>query len=230
MVSNVSGADNISVALGAKSSAQKGLDQSFEDFILLLTTQLKNQDPTQPLDTNQITQQIASLSQVQATIDSNSKLDELIALSGGSQLSNVVGYIGRVIEAEGNKGTLISDGESSAALFVYDMPAEAKTATISIFDSTNKLVYSGQALTNEGRNEVVWDGNNNLTNQQMALGAYSFKINAKDFANNDLEVKTYTTGIVTAVDTQGGDVRLSLGSIDVDISAVTAIKTAQELL
>lgn len=222
--------DNINTALSSKSTAQSNLDNTFNDFLTLLTTQLQNQDPTQPLDTNQITQQLASMSQVQEQINTNKKLEQLIALSGGSELDKAVSYIGRVVESEGNESLLLSNGEQQGALFAYDLPQEAMRTTITITDDKNKVVYSGEALTNAGRNEVVWDGANTLTGQTMPPGKYKFSIKALDYNGKEMKATTYTTGVVTSADTFNGEVTLSLGPIKLGLEDVLAIKSAQELL
>lgn len=225
--------DNINAATGQTKNAngsQKALDQTFNDFLLLLTTQLKNQDPLDPQDSSQFTSQLAQMSSVQEAVNTNANLEKLIALTGGSQINNAVNYIGRAVEAAGNQSQLIDDGQQKGALFLYDLPVEAKDVTINITDASNTVVYSGPAYTDKGRNAVVWDGKNSLTGQDMPVGTYNFTVLAKDFAGNALEAKTYTTGIVTAVDTQDGDVTLSLGNIRVDVGDVSAIRSAQNLL
>lgn len=209
---------------------QETIDKTFTDFIALLTTQLENQLPTDPVDTSQFTDQITNMTLAQEQINTNTLLKELVALSGGGELDNAVSYIGRVIEAPGNKSQLISNGEEAGGVFIYDLPVEARAITITIQDKTGRVVYSGEALGNEGRNEVVWDGSNSLTGELMPSGAYSFKINAKDFNNNDIDATTYTTGIVTSADVLEGNVTLSLGDIKIPVSDVLAIKSAQELL
>lgn len=217
-------------ATSKSADSQATLDKTFNDFLLLLTTQLKNQDPLDPQDSSEFTSQLAQMSSVQEQVNTNANLEKLISVVSGSQLSNVVNYIGRVVEAQGNESMLVSNGEEQGALFLYDLDQEAASATITITDTTGGVVYSGAALGNVGRNEVVWDGKNSLTGQEVPVGSYKFSIIAKDSAGQRIDVKTYTSGIVTSVDTSDGDVSLSLGNINVDLDKVTAIRTAQQLL
>lgn len=231
--------DNIRTLTDAKAASsnksgasQKALDKTFDDFLVLLTTQLKNQDPLDPQDSSEFTSQLAQMSSVQEQVNTNTNLEKLISVVSGSQLSNVVNYIGRAIEADGNQSMLIGDDEiGRGALFVYDLDKEAASTTITITDQAGSVIYTGNALGNAGRNEVVWDGRNSMTGQIVPNGAYKFTINAKDYAGNKVDVTTYTTGIVTAVDMEDGAISLSLGgSINININDVTAIRTAQELL
>lgn len=228
--------DNIKALTGENSKttksgqSQTALDQTFNDFLLLLTTQLKNQDPLDPQDSSEFTSQLAQMSSVQEQVNINANLEKLISVVNGSQLNSVVNYIGRAIEANGNQSMLISDGEQQGALFVYDLEKEAAKTTITITDKTGAVVYTGNALGNIGRNEVTWDGTNSLTGQKMPPGTYKFTVLAKDAAGESIAAKTYTLGIVTAVDTKDGDISLSLGDMSVELDDVTAIRTAQELL
>jgi flagellar basal-body rod modification protein FlgD len=208
--------------------SQTALSQNYNDFLTLLTTQLKNQDPLDPQDASEFTSQIAQLSSVQEQINSNAKLDTLISTISGSQLSNVVNYIGRVVEAKGgNKVMKVTEG----AQFAYDLPTEAASATIAVSDATGKVVYTHAVPTTAGRNEVVWDGTNSLTGVAAPNGGYTYKIIAKDSSGAELKATTYSTGVVTAVDLKDGVAILGLGEdIDLPLSEVTSIKTAQQLL
>lgn len=199
--------------------AQKGLNANYEDFLKLLTTQLTNQDPTQPLDTNQITAQIAALSQVEQQINTNANLQKLLDMYSSSQTNNAVSYIGKQIDATGNKAVL-NDGN---AAIVYDLPDGTSTATVTITNSIGQVVFSGPGTTIAGRNQVLWDGVNGFTGQPVEDGAYTFTVDAKDAAGKALTATTYTSGVVVAVDTQNGQTSLSLGK-NVSVPMETILK------
>lgn len=225
VTSTVNAADSIA---NATTKSQKALSQNYNDFLTLLITQLKNQDPLDPQDASQFTSQMAQLSSVQEQINSNAKLDTLIATISGSQLSNVVNYIGRVVEARGgNQVMKVTEG----AQFVYDLPTDAASARIAVSDASGVVVYSNNVPTTAGRNEVVWDGTNSLTGQASPNGGYRYTIIAQDSAGNPITPTTYSTGLVTAVDLKDGVPVLSLGTgISLPLSDVTSIQTAQQLL
>lgn len=206
--------------------SQKALSQNYNDFLTLLTTQLKNQDPLDPQDASEFTSQIAQLSSVQEQINTNSNLEKLLAAIGGGQLTSAVAYIGRVIEAKGNQSMKVTEG----AQFVYELPQAADSAKITITDATGKVVYNGPVPTKAGRNEVVWDGTNSLTGETMPNGSYTFFIAAKDQTGAAIDPTTYSTGVVTAADLQDGETILSMGDIKIPLSDITSVKTAQELL
>ena len=223
MVNATTGTNNTTAAnANTTANAQTGLNKDFNQFLNLLTTELKNQDPTTPLDTNQITQQIASLSQVQQALNTNNKLDQLLSYFSASQANQAVSYIGKQIDATGNQ----IDLSASAGAVVYTLPAGAQSATVTVQDSTGATIFTSEGTTNEGRNQLLWNGLNSTTKATMPDGIYTFKVTAKDAAGKDVNPTTYTSGVVTAVNTQNGTNSLSLGKINVPISTVQSIYTA----
>lgn len=100
-------AGNGSSASGSPTTAQQKAMVNYDDFLQLLIAQLKNQDPTDPVDPSQQLAQLASFSQVEQSIQTNQKLDALLA---GSSLTQAGSYIGKYIEsADGTvKGTIAS--------------------------------------------------------------------------------------------------------------------------
>lgn len=190
-----------------------------DNFLLLLTTQLKNQDPTSPTDTNAVTQQIAALSQVEQQTKSNGFLQQILAQFTQSQANNAVNYIGKQVDALGSSGELTG----GKATFIYKLPAGVTDATVNISDSSGKLVYSGTGTTIAGRNTVIWDGSNSVTGTAMPAGEYTFSVKAKDSTGKDVEATTITTGIVQAVETTDGVNTLSLGAIKIPLDSIISV-------
>ncbi len=220
-VDNVTNTNTASAASGAdkNAAASRALNTNFNDFLKLLTTQLQNQDPTDPADVNQMTQEIAALSQVEQQINTNSALQQLVGMFSASQLNDAVSYIGRQVDAQGNKGVLAG----GAASFVYSLPAGVSTANVTINDSHGVTVFSGSGTTLAGRNQVLWNGTNSTTGATMPDGTYTFTVTAKDASGNEVTATTLTSGTVTAVNTQEGATTLSLSGIPVPLNEVKSI-------
>jgi flagellar basal-body rod modification protein FlgD len=202
-------------------AAQKGLNADYDQFLKLLTTQLANQDPTEPLDTNQITQQIAQLSQVQQAINTNTKLDKLISVFNAAQGSNAVSYIGKQVDVSGNQ----LEVKAGNGAIVYNLPDGAASANVVIRDNTGKTVFSGPGTFDKGRNQVLWNALNS-DGSKVPDGVYTFTVDAKDSKGAKADVTTYTTGTVTAVETQNGTNKLALGRISVPLESVQSIYAA----
>ncbi len=204
--------------------ATNQLFSNYEQFIKLLTVQLENQDPTKPLETDQLTSQIAQLSQVEQTLNTNKSLDTLIGLYNQSQFSSTVGYIGKLLEAPGNLTTL-DDGQ---AVVVYSLAEKADKLNITITDSSDKVVYEADGIklgiANEaGRNQWVWDGKDNA-GKLAPEGTYKIKVVAKDAKDKEIVSSTSSAGRVTSVETVDGAAYLALGDILVPFNEVVSVR------
>lgn len=210
--------DNINSITG-KDKGKGNISQNYEDFLKLLTVQLQNQDPTAPTDTNQLTQQIATLSQVEQQINTNQNLEKLITLFNATQYNSVVSYIGKQIEAAGDVGAL----QGGKAMFAYYLEREADQVQITIKNAAGDIVRTVNGTELAGRNQYQWDGKN-AQGEQLPDGTYKIEVKAVDANNNEILSKTYTTGIVTSVDTANGQVYLSFGDISVPLESVISIR------
>lgn len=213
--------DNINTITG-KSTGNSVVDDNYQQFLHLLTTQLQNQDPTDPTDTNALTQQIATLSQVEQQINTNKNLEQLISLYNATQFNSLVNYIGKQIEADGNLGAL----QGGRAQFAYYLEKEAENVAVTVTDDKGAVVYSGSGTKVAGRNVYTWNGKN-ADGAQMPDGVYSIKVEAKDASNNTINSKTYTTGVVTSIDSADGTVYLSIGDLSIPLAKVLSIREAK---
>ena len=218
-VTTVNGASTIGAAKSASSAAADKLQTNYQDFLKLLTTQLQNQDPTAPADTNQLTQQIATLSQVEQQINTNKNLEKLISMFNTNSLSNSASYIGKQVESLGNK-TMLESGRSTLA---YDLDATANKVTINITNASGATVRTLEGTGTTGRNEIVWDGKDG-TGKQLEDGSYTFQITAKDAANADVKTTSYTIGTVSSLSTQNGVTNLMMGDTAVALDKVLSIR------
>lgn len=219
IVDNINNFTNKNASETDKAAAKA--QTNYQDFLKLLTTQLQNQDPTAPTDTNQLTQQIATLSQVEQQINTNSNLQKLISLFNTSTLNSVVGYIGKQVETEGDKGVL----HNGKASFVYDLEKDAQSVDVKILDYSGKTVLAASGTKVAGRNEVLWDGMDSA-GKQLPDGTYTIKVVAKGADGNDVKVITSTVGVVTSVDSKDGTTTLSLGDVSVGLDKVKSVRQA----
>lgn len=200
------------------STSARGTDpnKDRDTFLLLLTTQLQNQDPTNPTDTNQVTQQIAALSQVEQQTKTNANLEKLIGIFTQGQVNTAVNYIGRQIDAEGNQLQL----EGGRGIINYTLPAGATSSEVSISDKSGKVVYSGAGTIIAGRNIVIWDGKNKFTGEAMPKGAYTFQVTAKNAEGKEVTATPMVSGVVRSVDSKDGKQTVSLGDVSVELTKI----------
>jgi flagellar basal-body rod modification protein FlgD len=200
---------------------RKKLGDNFDDFLKLLTTQLKNQDPSEPLDTNEFTSQLVQFATVEQQLATNTNLEKLISMNSNGGVQGASSYIGKAVDAKGNAGFL----GGGTAPFVYSLDKPAKDVKISIADSTGKVVFNGSGPGNVGSNLVTWDGKNSNSGEMMDDGDYYLIVNATGYDGTKLEATTATTGRVSAVSTDSdGKVVLTVGNLEVPIEDVKAVR------
>ena len=191
---------------------------NFQDFLLLLTTQLKNQSPLDPLDTNQFTQQLVQFASVEQQLKTNETLSTLVAGAKASTASAAAGLVGTTVTVDGASATM-TGGQATWTL----KPAKAAAnATLTIKDSTGKVVATQQKALAAGSQAYAWDGR--LASGGLATaGTYTLSVAARDAAGQPVDVQTDVHGTVSSVDMSGDSPILVVGSSRVPLSAVKAI-------
>ena len=113
------------------------LANDFSQFLTLLTTQLQNQDPLDPLDSREFTDQLVQFSQVEQSINTNSKLDDLISLQLSNSTTSALDYVGLDVSYVSAEVSL-EQGENTTIRYSLDRPASV--SQINIFDESGQLV------------------------------------------------------------------------------------------
>jgi len=174
--------------------AAKGLASNFTTFLQLLTTQLKNQNPLDPLDTNQFTQQLVQFAQVEQQMKSNDQLTSLVALQQATQSSAALNFVGSKVVVDG-KTAQLTQGQ---ATWGFSSPRPA-TATLNVTDAQGQTVYSSSYTIQSGPQNFVWDGRD--TNGRLwPDGKYSLSVTAKDANGQGVAISTEVEGIVDSAD------------------------------
>lgn len=198
------------------SQTRQQLSQDFDQFLILLTTQLQNQDPLSPMDTTEFTNQLVAFSGVEQQINTNEKLDSLVQLQLNNTFSSALGYVGLDVSYLGSEVTF--DGETPTPIN-YALDSEAFEAKINIFDDQGNLIYDTDISGNTGAQEFVWDGTTN-GGTIAAPGTYSVQIGALDIDGNAIGSTTVVTGQVRGVETQNGSIFVLVGERAVSVSNV----------
>ena len=194
----------------------------FNTFLRLLTTQLQEQDPLEPMKTQEFTNQLVQFAGVEQQIKSNDKLGELIALQDEGKASAAVGFLGKRVEAAG-ESLVLQDGN---ATFGIDLDSAAETATVTIADATGQPVRTLEVPTGAGRHTVAWDGTDG-NGQSVPDGVYTVSLTAVDAGNATVTGETTTIGRVTGFEQQGGEMLLNLGGVEVALDDVRAVRAPE---
>jgi flagellar basal-body rod modification protein FlgD len=202
----------------AQSGAQRGatgLANTFDAFLTLLTAQLQFQDPLDPVDSNQWTQQLVSFSGVEQQIATNANLERLTELSSFSAGATAAGYLGKTAEAASNAAGLV-DGKAE---WTVTLPRAAQAASYEILDSQGRTVRRLTGATAAGPNTVTWDGKTG-TGADAAQGVYTLQVSAKGADNANITATVTTKGTVTGVDFSTGDVVLTVAGAPVNLARI----------
>lgn len=197
-------------------NSNSALSQDFDDFLNLLTTQLQNQDPLNPTDTDQLTDQITQFSQVEQQINTNQKLDNLLALQLGNQSAAALGYVG--LDVSYVSADLHYDGENNSKI-TYALGDQAASAKINIFNEEGDLIFSDDAPKSTGQNEYVWTGET-AQGPRAEKGTYTVSVDAFDIDGNVIDTTTVVRGKVRGIENQNGATFLLVGDRAVAISNV----------
>jgi flagellar basal-body rod modification protein FlgD len=203
-------------------AGQKTLSTNFQTFLTLLTTQLKNQDPTSPLDPNQFTQQLVQMTGVQQQLISNQLLQQIAdSSSGGQGVLSGVGLIGKNVTATDATATL-SGGRIP---WSYSLGSTASQATLTITNTAGQTVYSANAPSlTAGVHGFTWNGKDSSGNQLPNGGQYTLKISATDANGANVTSQAVITGQATGVaQDASGAATILIGSTAVPLSAVTSV-------
>jgi flagellar basal-body rod modification protein FlgD len=198
--------------------ATQQLAGNFDTFLKLLTTQLQNQDPLSPMDSNQFTQQLVAFSGVEQQINTNDNLQSLIALSMSQQASSAVNYIGHSVVMTNGMGAL----QNGAVDWTYNLAAPAAGTTLTVTDSTGKVVYTGSGSTAQGNNDFAWNGQDSSGNQ-LPDGQYTLSVAATASDGTAITSTIASKAIVTAVDMSGSTPQLVLGAMEIPLSSVSMV-------
>jgi flagellar basal-body rod modification protein FlgD len=203
---------------GAQSAASQQLTGNFDTFLQLLTTQLQNQDPLNPMDSNQFTQQLVEFSQVEQQINTNSNLSSLISLTEGNAGSSAVGFLGKDVTITNGNAALVN----GAAQWNYSLGSDAASTQLTVTNSSGQVVYSGAGDTSSGSNTFNWNGEDSNGNQ-LPDGTYTLAVAATGSDGSAIPSSVSSSGVVSEIAFQNGLPVLMIGSMAVPLSQVSSV-------
>jgi flagellar basal-body rod modification protein FlgD len=210
-----------STAAAATSASSQQLAGNFDTFLQLLTTQLQNQDPLDPLDTSQFTQQLVEFASVEQQINSNTNLQTLIGLQQTSEATSAMQYLGANVTVNGSSATLAT---GSPATWEFTAPSAA-TGTVTITSSTGQTAFTGPVSLSAGSQSYSWNGqgSNGVT---WPAGNYTMAITATGATGQSVAITTQVQGTVTAINTAQNPPTVTVGGQSYAISAIQSINSS----
>ena len=193
------------------------LASNFQTFLTLLTTQLKNQNPLDPLDTNQFTAQLVQFAQVEQQLKQNDQLATLVSLQKTAQNTAALEFVGQTVGVDGAT-TQLSNG---TAIWNLSVPKPA-TGTVTITSATGQTVYTGNYALDAGNSPFVRDGKD-TTGAQWPDANYTISVTAKDASGQPVSVPTEIVALVDSADLTKSPPSLSIAGRDYTLEQIKRV-------
>ena len=208
-------------SLGAPSPEATQSDMGPEAFMRLLVTQIRNQDPMKPMDTQAMMQQLTQLSSVERLVAIDGRLQSLQVASAAVANTQATDLVGRVVEADTSHLDLGDLGSASGA---YSLDAPAQNVQVTVRDAQGRVVQTLPLGANgAGPHVFTWDGNDD-NGQRAAAGRYTITVQATDADGHPISSRMSIRGPVSRVTYEGGYPSLHIGDTAVMMGDVRSIE------
>jgi flagellar basal-body rod modification protein FlgD len=232
LVSAASKASTNTSATAANDKSRKGIADNFDAFLSLLTTQLKNQSPLDPLDANQFTQQLVQFSGVEQQLKTN---DYLAAISQNSSngtntrlnAATAASLIGRRVSADASTQRLGRDANNlPRAEFPVTVPAGYSNFEVTITNKSGQEVYKGPwSPAGTGEQVLTWDGRGSNGTAADTAGEYTASVTGQTANGLKSTLSSERSGIVTSVDLSGSEEMVQFGSYTLPLSRIKKVSS-----
>ncbi len=198
---------------GTTTSAASNADKSIvgkDDFLNLLVTQLKYQDPLDPQDPTEYTSQLAEFSSLEQLMSVNTSIEDLSSLQVLNTMYSSSSFVGQTVRMDGNT---LSVKDGAASTVNYDLAYDAKTVTINIYNAKGDVVDTQEITDSKdlaaGNHAFVWD--RQLDNNAIAPDDnYHFEVKATDADKNPINISTSFIGVVSGVSFANNQISLNI--------------------
>ena len=201
--------DNLGLTRDSTEQAAPTNELGQDTFLRLFITQLQFQDPLDPTSSEEFVAQLATFSSLEQATQTTSLLEDLIAQGTERGRFEAIELIGHQVLATGNTIELDSDGVGN---LVYQLAGEISSGSITITDSTGKVVRSLTLDTQSaGQQTIEWDGLDN-EGEPVSPGVYQFAVNPLDVEGANVSVTTFLRESVKSAVFTNGQTELILAS------------------
>lgn len=212
------------VSTSQTATGSSELDQ--ESFLTLLITQLQNQDPMNPQESQEFAAQLAQFSSLEQLMSVNDGLDTLYMATSSMNNASMTQLIGKSVVAYGD--TFAYDGGTPAVLS-FDASSEASAASLSVFDESGDCVWT-EALgaISEGEGSWTWDGQT-IDGQAAPAGTYTFEVTATDSNGDQVSVSTLVSGVIDTMGFETGSPVPEIDGVPIDLGDIIRVEEAAEV-
>lgn len=212
----------VTAATGANKSTSQtaGFTADYSMFLKLLTTQMQNQDPLDPMKTSEYTQQLVQYSQVEQAIQQTGALQNILTQLSSQQMSQASSFIGR----EARFDSPVAGLGTGPAIWTYQVEGTPASITGTIKNAAGKVVKT-MALDPAAQGRFEWDGTV-ADGRRAADGAYTLSLSATSANGGGLDSSISSVARVTDVVSSGTDVMLGVNGIRMPLSSLAGVSAA----
>ena len=207
---------------GKTTAATTKAGETYNQFLILLTTQLQNQDPLDPMESNEFTNQLVQFSQVEQQILSNEKMDTLLQQTNANQMGQSLSYIGKSVYYNGD--TVYYEGDKLRVGYAID--GDSKSANLRILDADGQTIRTMEIKAGNTSGSLEWDGKDDFGQEVPKDKIYSVRVDALSKTDEPLKSYTGVPANVTGVETLDGVLFLALNG-ERRIEATNALSVSE---
>ncbi|HUD91819.1 flagellar hook assembly protein FlgD [Sphingobium sp.] len=208
---------NTTTTSSTATSQLAGLTTDYTMFLKLLTTQMQNQDPLDPLDTSEYTQQLVQYSQVEQAIQQSASLQDIVSQLNAQQMSQASSFIGK----EARFDSAVAGLGADPATWTYYVDGTPGSITATIADSSGKVVNT-VTLDPDVQGRFEWDGMKS-DGSKAADGAYTLSLTAATAGGDKLDATINSVAKVTDVVSSGADIMLGVNGIRMPLYGLVGV-------
>lgn len=210
---------NTNLAAAAQSAAMNKTTGDFNMFLKLLTTQMQNQDPLDPMETSEYTQQLVQYSQVEQTIQQTDTLKSILSRLSTQDIAQASSFIGREVVFDSPQSGLTA---ASPATWSYQAERPITSLVATVTDAAGKVVDTRTVSADGKQGRFQWDGTT-MAGAKLPEGPYSLAVVGKDEAGNNVKVNVSSVGTVREVTAGSGGVNLGVNGITLPASTLVKV-------
>jgi len=204
-----------------RATGKKKNELGKDDFMKLMSAQLKYQDPINPMKNEEMAAQLAQFSALEQMMNVNNTLEKMVTGQKPSEHMLAAGLIGKRVSTD---STHFQFEKGSSPEISFKLPSDAKSVSLAIVDAKGEVVREMDlGELQRGDQSVRWDGKNGKF-QEQPLGEYSYRLTAEDKDGKSIPINNDSSGIVSGIAFEGGKTVLIVGDKKVSVERVGRIE------
>jgi flagellar basal-body rod modification protein FlgD len=202
---------------GSSANPLASLTANMNDFLKLLMTQLRNQDPTTPMDSTQFTGQLVQFASVEQQVNTNTGIQTLIQLAQSNNVLQTSSLIGKTVTAKSSQISV----QSGIGSIQFNTPA-AEPVTVTVTNGAGTTIAQASLTSAAGANTWTWDGKDS-TGHQWPDGAYAVTVLGGAQGTTPAAIPFTVSGIASGVTTSNNTEQVLIGQLTLPVSAIRSV-------